>query len=54
MELILADMAQLERRILKCSKDVKTFGEEIEILKKASDSSPPTHCSRLSLDECLS
>jgi hypothetical protein len=36
MELILADMAQLERRILKCSKDVKTFGEEIEILKKVA------------------
>lgn len=34
MELILADMAQIEKRIVKCMKDQKTFGEEIEILNK--------------------
>jgi ribosome-binding ATPase len=34
MELILADMAQVEKRIAKCMKDQKTFGEELQILNK--------------------
>jgi ribosome-binding ATPase len=37
MELILADMAQIEKRIAKCMKDQKTFGEEIEILNKVTE-----------------
>lgn len=34
MELILADMAQVEKRLAKCLKDQKTYGEEIDILNK--------------------
>lgn len=34
MELILADMAQVEKRLAKCTKDQKTFADEIEILNK--------------------
>lgn len=34
MELILADMAQIERRLAKCSRDQKAFEEEILVLGK--------------------
>ena len=36
MELILSDMSQIEKRLLKCLKDPKTFEEEISILNKVS------------------